>query len=192
MSKLIAKRTIRWFLRLLSPTAKLLLRLFFSREYLSGRFFDTHFSGYRWALRAIWQRNFLRLAKPLPFPANHSVSVADPRKLIFHPDDLNNFQSFGIYLQNFGGTITIGRGSYIAPNVGIITANHDPMALDAHLYGKDVELGEGCWIGMNAVILPGVVLGPNTIVGAGSVVTKSFSQGKCVVAGNPAKLIRDL
>ena len=39
---------------------------------------------------------------------------------------------------------------------------------------------------MNSVILPGVVLGDRTIVGAGSVVTKSFSQGNCVVAGNPA------
>lgn len=53
-------------------------------------------------------------------------------------------------------------------------------------------IGDKCWIGMNSVILPGVVLGDNTIVGAGSVVTKSFENGHCVVAGNPAKLIKRL
>lgn len=177
---------------LLRCLAKFLLQFFFDREFLAGRFFDRHLSGYRWALRAIWQRNILRLARPLPFPANHSVSVANPANLIFHPDDLNNFQSFGIYLQNFNGNITLGRGCYIAPNVGIITSNHDPMALDDHLPGKDVVLGDGCWLGMNSIVLPGVVLGPNTVVGAGSVVTKCFPQGKCVIAGNPAKIIRDL
>lgn len=186
------KRVVKASLWSLRPVAKLLLRPFFGSEYLSGRFFDAHLSGYRWAVRAIWQRNILRLSRPLPFPANHSVSVANPANLVFHPDDLNNFQSFGIYLQNFNGKIVLGRGCYIAPNVGIITANHDPLALDAHLPGKDVVLGDGCWLGMNSVVLPGVVLGPNTVVGAGSVVTKSFPEGKCIIAGNPAKFIRDL
>jgi acetyltransferase-like isoleucine patch superfamily enzyme len=45
---------------------------------------------------------------------------------------------------------------------------------------------------MNAVILPGVTLGDHTIVGAGSVVTKSFENGNCVIAGNPAKIIKNL
>jgi acetyltransferase-like isoleucine patch superfamily enzyme len=45
---------------------------------------------------------------------------------------------------------------------------------------------------MNAVILPGVTLGENTIVGAGAIVTKSFPEGWCVLAGNPARVIRKL
>ena len=45
---------------------------------------------------------------------------------------------------------------------------------------------------MNSVILPGVVLGDHTVVGAGSIVTKSFEDGYCVIAGNPAKVIRTL
>ncbi|WP_333558948.1 DapH/DapD/GlmU-related protein [Enterococcus lactis] len=53
-------------------------------------------------------------------------------------------------------------------------------------------MGEQCWIGMNSVLLPGIILGPKTIVGAGSIVTKSFKEGNCVIAGNPAKVIRKL
>lgn len=45
---------------------------------------------------------------------------------------------------------------------------------------------------MNAIVLPGVVLGKGTIVGAGSVVTKSFEEGNCVIAGNPANIIKRL
>ena len=45
---------------------------------------------------------------------------------------------------------------------------------------------------MNCVLLPGVILGDNTIVGAGSIVTKSFPMGSCVLAGNPARIIRVL
>ncbi len=55
----------------------------------------------------------------------------------------------GKYFQNFSAPITIGRGTWIASNMGIITANHDPADLARHLPGKPVELGESCWIGMN-------------------------------------------
>ena len=58
--------------------------------------------------------------------------------------------------------------------------------------GKDIIIGKKCWIGMNSVILPGVVLGDHTIVGAGAVVTKSFVDGNCVIGGNPARIIRKL
>jgi len=108
----------------------------------------------------------------------------------FHPDDLNNFQSPGTYFQNFG-RIKLGRGCYIGPNVGIITANHDPENPDRHLPPQDVSIGEKCWVGMNSVILPGVTLGAGTIVGAGSVVTKPFPQGHCLIGGVPAKIIKE-
>ena len=97
----------------------------------------------------------------------------------------------GSYYQSFG-KITIGKGTYIAQNVGIITANHDLHNLDLQAEAKDVIIGERCWIGMNSIILPGTTLGPHTVVGAGSVVTKSFEEGNCIIAGNPAKIIRNL
>ncbi len=126
----------------------------------------------------------------VPWPVSPNQRVGAPSSNIeFHYDDINNFQMVGSYFQAFG-KITIGRGTYIAQNVGIITANHDLLDLDKHAEPKPVTIGEKCWIGMNSVILPGVVLGPHTIVGAGSIVTKSFPDGNCVIAGNPAKMIK--
>lgn len=85
----------------------------------------------------------------------------------------------------------IGKYVDITGNCGIISGNHDVYDHTKHL-NKEVRIGDYCWIGMNTMILPGVVLGPRTIVGAGSVVTKSFPDGFCVICGNPAKLIRTL
>ena len=176
----------------IAPIVGVFLRLFLDRRYLRGRHFEGSFAGYVWGLRAIWTRNILRLDRTYPFPVALGAYVSDPRNITFHPDNLDNFQSPGLYLQNFAGHITLGHGCYLAPNVGIITANHDPLHLDEHLEAQDVVIGEGCWIGMNSVILPGVVLGPKTVVGAGSVVTRSFADGHAVIAGTPARQIKSL
>lgn len=192
MRKSVARRILKSTALRLRLPAKLFLRLFFANAYLTGRHFDDGLAGYLWAFRAIWTRNVLRLGPPLSFPASHRMHISNSENISFHPDDLNNFQSSGTYIQNFKGKITIGHGSYIGPNVGIITANHDLHNLDAHLPGRDVTVGERCWIGMNTVVLPGVVLGDGTIVGAGSVVTRPFPDGNCVIAGNPARLVRKL
>jgi len=55
-----------------------------------------------------------------------------------------------------------------------------------------VTIGDYCWIGMNATILPNVILGNHTIVAAGAVVTRSFPEGYCILAGNPARIIKQL
>lgn len=127
----------------------------------------------------------------VPWPCSSRIQVVGPENISFHPDDLNNFQTFGVYYQGID-KIVIGHGTYIAPNVGLITANHDLTDPNRHSKSRPVVLGEKCWIGMNAVILPGVTLGDHTVVGAGSIVTKSFPEGHCVVAGNPAKVIKQL
>lgn len=168
----------------------------YDKKYLTGKHFEgrrrgIYAIGWKWA--CIDRRNCKRLGVNLdvPWPVSARTTVVCPENITFHPDDLNNFQTFGCYFQG-NGKIDIGKGTYIAPNVGIITANHDFTDLDKHLEPKPVILGEKCWIGMNSVILPGVTLGPNTVVGAGSVVTKSFPEGNCIIAGNPARLIRNI
>lgn len=88
------------------------------------------------------------------------------------------------------GTITIEDNVQVAAYVKLISNNHDPydrMVLTC----KPVVLKRNCWIGAGAVILPGVTVGENSIVGAGSVVTKDVPDNT-VVAGNPAKFIKQL
>ena len=170
----------------------------YDKKYLDSKWFKNKHKGigaigWNWVLADAAGRLFFKTNVGVPFPVSPKVIISNPKNIHFDVDDLNNFQTQGNYYQAIGNAhIHIGKGTWIAPNVGIITTNHDVNDLDKHQEGKDVVLGEGCWIGMNSVILPGVVLGPKTIVGAGSVVTKSFEQGHCVIAGNPAKIIRQL
>ena len=175
--------------------AKLLAKGVFAPEYLRGRWFERDgrsiTTGWRWVIRASRARKRFGANTDTPWPVSMFSFVTGAANISFHPDDLNDFQNMGCYFQGIG-KITIGRGTYIAANVGIITANHSFENLDAHDEAKPVFIGERCWIGMNSVILPGVTLGDRTIVGAGSIVTRSFPEGGCVIAGNPAKLIRKI
>lgn len=182
----------RQIFRYMRPLLLLFLRLFFERKYLEGRHFESGTAGLKWALRAAWSRNILRLGKAYPWPVALGVKISNPENLHFDTNDLNNFQSHGVYFQCYQGSIFLGKGSYIAPNVGIITANHSLVNLDQHAVAKDVRIGERCWIGMNSVILPGVELGPATIVAAGAVVTKSFKAGNVVLVGVPARILKGI
>lgn len=184
------KRKMKEVIFYILSKIKVIFYVFFDKKYLEGRYFDGSLYGYIWVLRSLWVKNILRLGTPMPFPTSLGCVISNPNNIHFHPDDLNNFQGFGNYYQNFKGHIYIGKGTYIAPNVGIITANHKVDNLDEHEEGKDVILGEKCWVGMNSVILPGVTLGNRTIVAAGSVVTKSFPRGNVIIGGIPAKVIR--
>lgn len=92
------------------------------------------------------------------------------------------------------GHIYVGDKVMFGPNVVIATANHP---LDAELrgrglqYNKDVRIGENAWIGANVAIVPGVSIGKNTIIGAGSVVTKDIPDN-VIAVGNPCRVIREV
>ncbi|MBZ4646317.1 MAG: capsular polysaccharide synthesis enzyme [Clostridia bacterium] len=181
----------RVFLFLL-PLIRFSFGIFYKKEYLTGKYFSNSLIGWRWALRSIvWQKIF-GFNRHVPWPVSPFIKINDPNKIHFHIDDINNFQTYGNYFQNFNAEIYIGKGTYIAPNVGIITVNHNIKDLDTYQDGEDIIIGERCWIGMNSMILPGVELGNNTIVGAGSIVTKSFTEGNLIVAGNPARIVKRL
>jgi len=91
------------------------------------------------------------------------------------------------YIQGING-ISIGDNTIFAPGVKIISSNHNKSDLSEQEYSKPIKIGKNCWIGTNAVLLPGVQIGDNTVVGAGAVVTKSFPINSIIV-GNPAKPI---
>lgn len=92
------------------------------------------------------------------------------------------------------GKITIGKNVLFGPNVSIYTAGH-PIHYDSrnsgYEYGIPVVIGDNVWIGGSCVILPGVKIGNNAVIGAGSVVTKDIPDNVCA-AGNPCKVIREI
>ena len=92
------------------------------------------------------------------------------------------------------GTVTIGDNCQMAPNVAIYTAGH-PLHPDtrrtAWEYGIPVTIGHDVWLGGSVVVCPGVTIGDNVVIGAGSVVTKDIPSN-CVAAGNPCRVIREI
>lgn len=94
-------------------------------------------------------------------------------------------------------TISIEDDVMLGSGVHIYINNHSFSRLDipiidqGHELPKPVILKKGCWIGANVIILPGVEIGENSVVGAGSVVTKSLPAGVLAI-GTPAKIIRQI
>ncbi len=101
---------------------------------------------------------------------------------------------------NFGcvildcGQVTIGDNTLIGPNVGIYNANH---VLDAEervaggLIPGQVHIGNRVWIGGNTIVLPNVTIGDDTVIGAGSIVTRDIPSG-VVAVGNPCRVLRKI
>lgn len=89
--------------------------------------------------------------------------------------------------------ITIGDNCLIGPNVGIYTTGYNLEPQDRHKTGwaEPIFIGHNVWIGGNSCIMPGVTIGDGTIIGAGSVVTKSIPANVLAV-GNPCKVIRSI
>ena len=90
--------------------------------------------------------------------------------------------------------VKIGDNCQMAPNVAIYTAGHPihPATRNSlYEYGKPVTIGDNVWIGGNTVLCPGVQVGNNVVIGAGSVVTKDLPDW-CIAAGNPCRVIRKI
>lgn len=164
--------------------------LFYPTKYLKGKFFDEKRMGYFWALSCLLRTPLLH-RKGVYWPVGRNTQIMGGENIHFDNSSINIFQQPGCYYQAFA-KIIIGKNVWIGQNTGLITANHKLTNPEEHEDGKQIILGDNVWIGMNCVILPGVELGNGTIVGAGSIVTKSFVEGNCVIAGNPAKLIKKI
>ena len=104
------------------------------------------------------------------FYANHNLIILDANKVKF------------------------GDNVFIAPNCGFYTAGHplDAKTRNQGLeYAKTIEVGSNVWIGGNVVVLPGVKIGDNAVIGAGSVITKDIPSN-VVAVGNPCKVIKKI
>ena len=92
------------------------------------------------------------------------------------------------------GTITIGRQTQLGPAVQLYTATHpiDPVARTAGPeLAHPIVIGSRVWIGGGSIVLPGVSIGDDTVIGAGSVVTRSLPAG-VIAVGNPCRVVREI
>ena len=121
----------------------------------------------------------------------HPTSLVQGWKNVVCGVETSPGYSPGNFISANYGKISIGDYTQIAPNVGIIADNHE-LTDNRKFTSKDIVIGKYCWIGMGAIILPGVELGDYTIVAAGSIVTKSFKEGYQIIGGNTAKIIKKL
>lgn len=120
------------------------------------------------------------------WPKDKTCLVANARRIYVGKNSL-----VGRPCSYFQGSGKVYISDYVqfGPNVGVQSANHD-LYDQRKSVAKPIRIGDYCWIGMGSIILAGVELGPRTIVGANSIVTKSFPEGYCVIAGNPAKVVK--
>lgn len=90
--------------------------------------------------------------------------------------------------------IYVGDYTMFAPNVVVTTAGHpiDPELRErVYQFNLPVHIGRNVWIGAGAVILPGITIGDNSVIGAGSIVTKDI-PANCVAYGNPCRVVREI
>lgn len=134
-----------------------------------------------------WQK-VLGFNKHCYWPVHFTSTVRFPKNIYVGIDAAPGI-SPGCYIQAMG-KIYIDDYAQIAPNVGLISSNHFMLDIRKHVKGE-IRIGKYCRIGMGSIIHSGVTLGDFTTVAAGSVVTKSFPQGYCVISGNPATIVAD-
>lgn len=105
----------------------------------------------------------------------------------------------GVYA-NFNFTVVddthiyVGDYTMFGPNVVLATAGHPilpELRQQAYQYNMPVHIGKNCWLGAGVIVLPGVTIGDNTVIGAGSVVTKDIPSN-VVAVGNPCRVLREV
>ena len=118
----------------------------------------------------------------------------------FHCDYGTQITLGGGVFVNFGAVfldpapITIGDGAQLGPNVQLLTADHPRDAATRAAgpeLGRPITIGSRCWLGGGAIVCPGLSIGEDTIVGAGSVVVRDL-PARVIAAGNPARVVREL
>lgn len=90
--------------------------------------------------------------------------------------------------------IYVGDYTMLGPNVTLATAGHPilpELREQAYQYNVPIRIGRNCWLGAGVIVLPGVTIGDNSVIGAGSVVTKDI-PANVVAVGNPCRVLREI
>ncbi len=163
-----------------------------AKDYISKKVNNIPLSIY--LVNFIFQKVF-RIDKSCSFSKNYTSRVLCPENITIENNSQSVLKSFavsgGCYIQGSEG-IFIGEGTIWSFNVSIVSEAHDFYDLNISPKVNPIKIGRNCWIGVNSTILPGVELGDRTIVGSNTVVNRSFPQGNLIIAGAPARVIREL
>ena len=172
---------------------KSVLTLFRFIPFINNLFFKWKLSRFPFPIlltNFIFQR-VLRINSRVPFPVHYTSRVIGYNYLKLNKDS-NTVGSFCLshacYIQCLQG-IEIGENFLFGPGISIISVNHGVDNEYKDIKTKPVIIGNNVWLGTNVSILPEVQLGNNVVVGAGSVVTRSFPDD-VIIAGNPAVIIK--
>ncbi|MFH1154351.1 MAG: DapH/DapD/GlmU-related protein [Pseudomonadota bacterium] len=133
-------------------------------------------------------QKILRINGSVPWPVHFTSRILYPKNIT-----LGNQSAPGMtgscYIQA-RNKIIIGHNVRFGPGVGLISSNHSIDDYDKHVKTDPITIGNNVWIGMNAVILPGVSIGDNVVIGAGSVVSQDIPSNT-IAAGNPCRPIKE-
>lgn len=148
---------------------------------------DNTYSNFKYLYFFFYQRIFM-FNFFIPWPVHFTSYITSYKKIKFGKKTSPG-SGPNQYIQAENGII-IGDNVQFAPGVQIISSNHDPNNLDKHIISEPIIIGNNVWIGGNAVVLPGVKIGDNVIIGAGSIVTKDIPSNTTAV-GNPCRIIKE-
>jgi acetyltransferase-like isoleucine patch superfamily enzyme len=143
----------------------------------------------RLLIRHVFIQKILRINSHVLWPVHWTTHVSAPQKI-------NRGSRFpglsrGCHLDGRNGII-LGKNVWIGPRVSLISMNHDINNYHEYVSDEPIVVGDNCWLGANAIVLPGVKLGNHVVVAAGAVVTKSFPTDNVLLAGVPAQIIKSL
>lgn len=105
----------------------------------------------------------------------------------------NFFANYGLIILDVA-KVVIGDNVQFATNVSILTAGHPihPQSRNSgYEYGIEIKIGNSVWLGSNVVVNPGIEIGDNAVIGAGSIVTKNI-PANVIAVGNPCKVLREI
>jgi len=160
-------------------------KLFYKKSYIKDYKINEFYNLFK---LAIFQK-ILGFNRHVPWPVHRTTTVNMPENISL--DSRSPGISKYCHLDGRNG-ISFGKNIWVGPSVKIISMNHDVNNYSKYVKSKSIIIGDNCWIGAGAIILPGVSLGDHIIVAAGSVVTKSFEDNDQIIGGNPAQFIKKL
>jgi len=147
----------------------------------------------QWLTYSFFQR-ILRANSTVPWPVHWASSVSSPKwgRIDYDKSD-PRYPGYmpGQYIQAMNG-IKLGSNVLLGPGVKLISASHNLCDYEKHDPADPIVIGDNCWLGADAIVLPGVRLGNHVVVAAGSVVTRSFTEDDVLLAGVPATVIKKL